>query len=147
VSVSVYRSLAKAPDERDAELERLRARVAELEAAKPTRLVPEPIAKHYDTTDPDAGEESCACGEVVETRELLQQHIAEGNAKAEPRSGFWPGFDVVRKGGMPPGFPSSLRVSRVIPIDGSGITTPQRWQFQAVGRNEWFHCDEYVRAV
>ena len=65
------------------ELERLRARVAELEAAKPASLVPEPIAAHYDTTD--AGEESCACGEVFPSQAGLQLHIAEGNAKPGPR--------------------------------------------------------------
>ena len=72
--------------------------------------------------------------------------VTDAGLVDETETYFKPGDRVVRKGGMRPGFPDTFCVTRVEPIEGTGETTPQRWQFLSAERPHWWlHCDEYVR--
>ena len=56
------------------------------------------------------------------------------------RVGDW----VVPRDRLTAGTLEARRVTYVIPIEGTGKTTPKRWQFRVdQGSGEWLHCDDY----
>lgn len=102
----------------------------------------DPHEPHRTTFAPEMGIENGRCPGVAAKRAVGETRGAQAETY------FRPGDRVVRRGGMPRGFPETLRVIEVRPVEGTGETTPQRWQFLSAerrGSGWWLHCDEYVR--